>query len=89
MSIPLTAHEALDRDFLEIRARLLQIAASLDRLGRAEGSVENDPRLQEIQQALAILARPEGDRAEQIQLAFSRPYEADWKTTLKMPQARA
>jgi hypothetical protein len=88
MPILLTAPEVLDREFLEVRARLLQIAASLDRLGRAEGAVNNDPRLQKIQQALAILGGKAADRAEQIQLVFSRPYAADWKTAMAMPKAR-
>jgi hypothetical protein len=79
MPIPLDAPEVLDREFLEIRARLLQIAASLDRLDRAKGSVASDPRLQTIRQALAILADSRADRAENIQLLFSRPYAADWK----------
>ncbi len=83
MPIPLDAPEVLNREFLEIRARLLQIAASLDRLDRAKGSVTGDPRLQTIRQTLAILADSRTDRAEKIQLLFSRPYEADWKAAFE------
>ena len=82
MPIPLDAPEVLNREFLEIRARLLHVAASLDRLDRAEGSVLGDPRLDKILQALGILADGEADRAEKIQLLFSRPYDADWMATL-------
>ena len=82
MPIPLDAPEVLDREFLEIRARLLHIAASLDRLDRAEGKVAGDPRLEKIKKSLAILAADEANRAERIQLLFSRPYEADWKAVL-------
>ena len=78
-TIPLSAPEVLNREFLDVRARLLQIAASLDRLDRAEGAVQSDPRLQKIRQALAILATGDADRAEQIQLLFSRPYDARWQ----------
>ena len=78
MPIPLDAPEVLNREFLEIRARLLHVAASLDRLDRAEGSVLGDPRLDKILQAIGILADGEADRAEKIQLLFSRPYDADW-----------
>ncbi len=81
MPIPLDAPEVLDREFLEIRARLLQVAASLDRMDRAAGNVHSDGRLQKIQQALAILQDWGADRAERIQLVFSRPYDADWKST--------
>ncbi len=82
MPIPLDAPEVLNREFLEIRARLLHVAASLDRLDRAEGSVLGDPRLDKILQAIGILADGEADRAEKIQLLFSRPYDADWMATL-------
>ena len=84
MPIPLDAPEVLNREFLEIRARLLQIAASLDRMDRAKGSVVGDPRLQKIRESLAILAASEADRAEKIQLLFSRPYESEWKAAFKL-----
>ena len=79
MPMPLDALEMLNREFLEVRARLLQIAASLDRVERAAGNVRGDGRLQKVQQALAILQGAGADRAERIQLVFSRPYESDWK----------
>jgi hypothetical protein len=82
MSLPLDAAEVLNREFLEVRARLLHIAASLDRLDRAEGSVASDARLDKIRQALAILSDAEADRAEKIQLLFSRPYDSDWMASL-------
>ena len=89
MSIPLDAPEVLNREFLEIRARLLQVAASLDRLDRAGGSVASDPRLQQLYEALAILAGPAADRAEHIQLVFSRPYEANWKAAFKRERMKS
>ena len=82
MPIPLDAQEILNREFLEMRARLLQVAASLDRLGRGAGSVAGDPRLEKIRRALAILQADTPGRAEQIQLLFSRPYADDWQTAL-------
>ncbi len=62
----------LTASFSRFAARLLQLAASLDRLDRAEGTVEGDVRLEKIREALAILASPDADRAEKIQLLFSR-----------------
>ena len=82
MPIPLDAPEVLNREFLEIRARLLHIAASLDRMDRADGSAAGDPRLDAIRRALSILADDDGERAEKIQLLFSRAYDADWKPNL-------
>jgi hypothetical protein len=82
MSVPLDSPEVLNREFLEIRARLLHIAASLDRIDRADGTVAEDPRLEMIRRSLAILSAPEADRAEKIQLLFSRPYDSRWKSAL-------
>jgi hypothetical protein len=82
MPIPLDAPEVLNREFLEIRARLLHIGASLDRMDRADGSAVGDPRLDLIRRALAILAGGDDERAEKIQLLFSRDYDADWKSNL-------
>ena len=82
MPIPLDAPAVLNREFLEVRARLLHIAASLDRLDRARGSVAGDARLELIRRSLAILVGAAPDRAEKIQLLFSRAYDANWKSAL-------
>src|SRR5665213_3124103 len=74
-AMPLSAVEILNRDFLEIRARLLEVAAALDRIGRAEGDVSADARMVRIRQAIARLEAGEADRAEQLQLLFSLNYE--------------
>jgi hypothetical protein len=79
MPIPLDAPEVLNREFPEIRARLLQLAAALDRMDRATGSPEADGRRQKVREALQILLESGPDRAERMQLLFSLPYDADWK----------
>jgi hypothetical protein len=76
---PLTAAEVLEREFLNIRARILEVGAMLDRLERAEGDVRLDPRCQRIERALAVLAQHGVPRAEQIQIIFSLPFEEDWQ----------
>jgi hypothetical protein len=78
MSSVMTASQVLNREFLEIRAKILEIAASFDRLDRSEGSVADDPRLRRIYEALDALRDSAGDRAEQVQLIFSRQYEETW-----------
>jgi hypothetical protein len=86
--MPLDAPEVLNRVFLEIRARLLEVAASLDRLDRAEGGIEDDPRLAGIRQALAVLGGRQPDRAEQIQRIFSLPYDEDWREAFEFVSAK-
>jgi hypothetical protein len=76
---PMSAGKVLDREFLEIRAKILELAASFDRLDRGEGSVLRDPRMKLIEEALPILQRPGADRAEKIQMIFSREYDEKWR----------
>ncbi len=77
--MPRNASEVLDREWLTVRARLIEVAAALDRIDRADGSVADDPRIQQIAQTLGILAQEKENRAEQLQLAFSLPYEPKWR----------
>jgi hypothetical protein len=78
---PLPAAKVLDGYFLEARARLLDLAGILDRIGRgadAAGAAA-DPRLARVRQALDVLKDPAGGRAERIQQVFSLDYDATWK----------
>lgn len=79
MNTPMSASQILENEFLESRAKLLELAAALDRLDRAEGNVGEDPRLKKIHESLAVLVEGKENRAERIQLLFSLPYKSDWK----------
>ena len=74
-----TAAQILDREFLTIRGKLLEVAAALDRIERGQGSAATDQRLEKIRETLTILGREGADRAEQLQLVFSLPYEPGWR----------
>lgn len=75
----MTAQEILDKDFLQIRWLTLELAASLDRLDRASPPGKDDPRLQDLRKALQVLVSEEPDRAERVQLIFSREYDPNWR----------
>ena len=77
--MPPHASEVLDQQWLTVRARLIEVAAALDRIDRAEGSVAEDPRMKQIGQSLALLADEHGSRAEQLQMVFSLPYQPEWR----------
>lgn len=77
--MPPHASEVLDQQWLPVRARLIEVAAALDRIDRAEGSVAEDPRMKQIGQSLALLADEHGNRAEQLQMVFSLPYQPEWR----------
>jgi hypothetical protein len=84
MSLSLTAPEVLNREFLEIRCKILDLAAAWDRLGRAAGSVADDPRLARLREALTVVLDESADRAEQVQMVFSRPYDDAWQNEFKV-----
>jgi hypothetical protein len=75
----LDARATLDQDFLILRAKILEAAAVLDRVDRGDGFVDDDPRMRKVLKALEALQRGGGDRAEQVQLIFSREYDPDWR----------
>jgi hypothetical protein len=74
-----TAAQILEREFLTIRGKLLEVAAALDRIERGQGSAAADPRLEKIRETLALMGKAGADRAEQLQRIFSLPYESDWQ----------
>jgi hypothetical protein len=78
---PLPAAKALDAFFLEARAKVLDLAAILDRIGRGAGaaSVSDDPRLRKLREALEVLLDPSGGRAERVQRIFSLDYDPAWE----------
>ena len=83
--IPSTAPEILDREFLPARAKLLEVAATLDRVDRADGDLQDDPRLAQLRQALSLLASGEGDYAERFQMLISLPYSENWREEYGVP----
>ena len=75
LGAPKTSKELLDMYFLDIRSALLETAAALDRIERAEGGVNifGDLRLKNIIEACDLIRNGRGNRAEQFQLLFSDP----------------
>ena len=80
------AEAVLSREQFKIRAKLIEIAASLDRIDRANGEVDDDPRMMEIRKSLEVLSGSNGDsnRAAEIQMIYSRTFDAEWKTHFKL-----
>ena len=66
--------KVLDLYFVDARSKLIEVAAFLDRVERAEG--EDDYRIRAFREALRALASHEigsSNRAAQVLLAFSDP----------------
>jgi hypothetical protein len=82
MTQPRTKQAVLDDDFLMLRARILELAAGLDRFDRAAGEWPGDVRRTRLDEAIRLLLGGEPNRAEQVQLHFSRAYEPGWREEL-------
>ena len=82
----------LNRDFLELRGKILEVAASLDRFERApshhHAGDHPDRRLAQVRSALEALLVPGPDRAETIQRIFSLEYDPEWQTNLGVAKPR-
>ncbi len=80
---PLSAADILDRYFLEVRADLLHIAATLDRVNRAlavqkfpdssDTPAAADARLLFIQESLKVLSSGSSHKAREILELYSLP----------------
>ena len=69
-----TAQDYLEEQFLQMRARVLSLAADLDRIERAEGGaslLESDQRIQKLRRAVKLVLDERTNRAEQVQMLFS------------------
>ncbi|WP_417386978.1 hypothetical protein [Gimesia sp.] len=73
-----TALKVLDREFLEARCALVELAATLDRIDRAHDHEEGtgtfqDPRLDLLSEAIALLQEKSHlpNRSERMLLLFS------------------
>jgi hypothetical protein len=80
------ADAILDESFLEIRAKLLEVAAALDRIDRADGELSADPQKmrQKIDQAIVLCGTPDIPRAERLQRLFSRDFDPNWRSERKV-----
>jgi hypothetical protein len=72
---PLTPVQLVDEYFIENRNRIIEVAAFLDRLDRADtGVATNDFRVRALREALEVLlAGGSGDRVREIQMLMSDP----------------
>jgi hypothetical protein len=79
-----TSEAILEQEYLPARAKILELAATLDRLERAEGDVVDAPQRKQLRAAIELLLDEESDRAERVQLLFSRTYDQRWRETFKI-----
>lgn len=64
----------LEQQFLEMRWRMLSLAADFDRIQRAAGgdqTLASDSRITKLRQGAQLLLSPSPNRAERFQMIFS------------------
>lgn len=67
----MTRQQILDLYFMDARCKLIDLAAFLDRVERADG--EDDFRMDAFRNALTELSKGNKEKAKQVLLAFSDP----------------
>ena len=74
---PMPRDKVVDRYFMEHRAKLLDVAAFLDRVDRSEtpADADDDFRVEALQRAIALLIDEKGERAKRVLELFSDPSE--------------
>ncbi len=79
----MNATEMLAREFLEMRSRLIDLAAAFDRIDRAAGAkdIGCDSRWKKLRDAATLLVDGHPNRAERIQLHFSDAYDSGWRSS--------
>lgn len=71
---PLSPVELVDEYFIESRNRIIEVAAFLDRLDRADSAIaRSDYRVRALADAIAVLSSTSSTRVQDIQLLLSDP----------------
>ncbi len=84
-----SAGDILDQEFLQVRAKILEVAAFFDRLEAAQMAAPShrdgdQQRLDLLRQGCGILTESQADKAARVQLLFSREYSSDWRQALQI-----
>lgn len=84
-----TADRILDETFLEVRAKLIEVAATLDRIDRSADdgsplSASQAAKRDQIDEAIRICLRDDPARTELLQKLFSRKYASDWRNQMQI-----
>jgi hypothetical protein len=71
-------------EFMIARAKILELAATLDRIERASGSVDDSKHMQLLVQGMHILIDDQVEKAKRLQLLMSRDYDPNWQNLMSI-----
>ena len=77
-----SAEQIVADDFMIARARIVELAATLDRIERATGDVDDSKNMQLLIQGMHILCDDEVEKAKRVQLLMSRIYDPHWQSQM-------
>ena len=89
MSASPSTAKVLEREFLTIRARLLDLAAALDRIERTERTAADHARFEAIRRSLEVLASDGPGRAERRPTAVLAPLRGEVAVNVALVTAAA
>ncbi len=69
-------------EFMIARAKIVELAATLDRIERANGVVDDSKQMQLLVQGMQILCDDEVEKAKRVQLLMSRQYDPHWQSQM-------
>jgi hypothetical protein len=84
-----SAQQIVAEDFMIARARIVELAAILDRIERAAGDVNDSKNMLLLVQGLHILCDDEVEKAKRVQLLMSRQYDPQWQTQMSIEKKGA
>ena len=79
-----SAEQIVVDEFMIARAKIVELAATLDRIERATGDVEDSKNMQLLVQGMHILCDDEVEKAKRVQLLMSRQYDPHWQSQMSV-----
>ncbi len=79
-----SAEKIIADEFMIARAKIVELAATLDRIERARGETADSKPMQLLLQGMHILCDDEFDKAKRVQLLMSRQYDPQWQLRMSI-----
>ena len=79
-----SAAQIVADEFMIARAKIVELAATLDRIERASGSVDDSRNMQLLVQGMHILIDDQIEKAKRVQLLMSRDYDPNWQNLMSI-----
>jgi hypothetical protein len=77
--MPRSPSDVLSQEFLQTRAKILELAAFYDRIETLPENPGDQQQMQLLHAACNILTDGQPDKAARVQLLFSREYNPHWR----------